>query len=199
MSRRDDLKALRGSKKSETRDLSPAPVRARRDRLARPEATRVSAAEIAKDAQEAVLPSGVTDVRLAAFHTVGERLPSGDFSGLGGKTLYGPVWMIDGGITIGEPIALYEHQRDASALYEALVGPEGELWQRKQRRLEAIAAAEAAEAAAAEIAKENAKTVRRSGGDGSPPPRRSSETTSVKPHVSRRERLRQASKTTPSR
>jgi len=187
--------ALRSTLLSETR-VSPVARKARRSGdLRRTEATRVSHEELVRVAQEAILPGDVTDVIMVARHDHGEKLPNGDWSGLGGHTTFGPAWVL-GGRLQSEPIALFDSQKDARELYQMLVGDEGELWQRKQRRLDAIAAAEALAAEATAIAKENAKTVARSNedGPGSSRPSRSREkpTASSGKGMSRRERLRRA-------
>lgn len=189
------LEALRGDNSKESR-VSPGIKKMRRSGRSRtPEATRVSRDEIALIAEGAVLPEGVTDIRMTAVHTHGEKLPNGDWRGIGGRTQFGPVWVI-GGRLDSPPIHLFDHMKDALELHRMLRGEEGELWQRKQRRLDAIAAAEAAEEAASAISRENAKTVARAErrGDGSHPPSSSSEkrTASSGRGMSRRDRLRKA-------
>lgn len=176
--------ALRDSTRGAARVPTFSPGKSRRERLRTPEATRVSAGEIARIAQEAVLPEGVTDVRMTTVVTPGDTLPNGTPSGRGGRTQHGPAWVIRGREE-SEPVHLFDSVTDALALYAGLVGEEGELWQRKQRRLEAIAAAEAAEAAVTageKDARAALKRLERQGvntaealGGGSSPRKRSSE------------------------
>ena len=126
---------------------------------------RVSPEEILEVALAAEVPSHVSDACMVVVVGRGGKLDNGDPDGKGVTTQYGVAWLTEGKHK-SEPIALYESQADALALYKALVGEEGELWDRKRRRREANAAAEAAEAAAEAEAKES--------GGGSPRRRRSS-------------------------
>ncbi len=197
--------ALRATPSSKT-SVAPVVRRVRRSgRSATTETRRVPHDEIVTIAEGVVLPPGVTGLCMAVLHTTGGVLPNGTPNGLDGHTQYGPAWIIDW-LNPTEPIALFDHQHDARELLMMLDGEEGELWQRKQRRLAAIAATEAAEASAeaeAKIARASSqKTVRRAikrgDGDGSKAPSVSKEKLSVSigREMSRRDRLRRASKTT---
>ncbi len=166
---------------------------------------RVTRDEIVQIAQDAILPGMVTDLCIVVEATPGEKLPDGSWSGRGGHTQYGPAWITEGRHK-GEPIALFDDIRDAFELFEMLVGEEGELWQRKQRRLDAIAIAAAEEAAVEKetvaVAKPKRMNIHRkkSGGVGSPQPLtfNAKRSASSGPGMSRRDKLRQASKTTSS-
>lgn len=144
-----------------------------------------------------ILPEGITDIKMVTVHVPGGTLPNGTPNGLGGVTKYGPAWVLHGRLT-SEPVALFESQADAVELYSLI--EEGELWARKQKRLQAIAAVEAAEAEGLAISKANAKTVARAneGGDGLSRRLRSSGRPSASSGrgTSRREKLRRASETT---
>jgi hypothetical protein len=124
------------------------------------QAKRVKPAEIAATAASVVLPDGVTDLCMVVDVTKGESFPDGTPKGIGVETRYGPAWVIDGRGK-SAPIALYASPYDARDLYDLIAGPEGELWQRRERRRQRIAELEAAEAAAAEEAKSEAKTLKR--------------------------------------
>ncbi len=200
--------ALRASMISESR-IAPVKTRVPRSgRLRIVERARVPRDEIVQIAQDAILPSMTTDLCIVVESTPGEKLPDGSWSGRGGHTQYGPAWITEGRIK-SEPIALFDDMKDAFELFQMLVGEEGELWQRKQRRLDAIAMAAAAEAAAMSLTPESGEPKpkrmnihrKKSGGVGSPPPLTSSEKRSASPgrEMSRRDRLRLASKTTSSR
>ncbi len=111
-----------------------------------------------------VLPSGTTDLYMHVDHVPGGKVPGTDYpGGLGGVTRYGPAPLVEGRIH-GAPFALLTKD-EARYVFNALDGPEGELWQRREARRARIAEIEAAEQAAAEAAKaeakEQAKTLRR--------------------------------------
>jgi hypothetical protein len=153
----------RATPRASLRKETPVPTRKTLSERAR--------AAIEEVALAAELPDGVTDVILTCVDTQGEKLPTGDPAGKGGTAQFGPAWVIHGREQ-SAPIALYGSHEEAAYLYELLTGPEGELWQRKERRRTLIAEAEAREAAEALEAKVALKA--QNGGGGSPRPKRSS-------------------------
>lgn len=121
--------------------------------------TKAKQAELEAIAQAVVLPEGATDLVMVVHGTEGARLPSGHFSGVGGSTQFGPAWLMDG-LKPSAPIALFDNQKDARALFALIAGPEGELWARRERRQARIEEMDAAEAAAEAAAKQAAKDVK---------------------------------------
>ncbi len=118
-------------------------------------APRVDRRELEAVAASLVLPDGCTDVCMVAGYK-------------DGHVVFGPAWAVGGGLA-KVPIAMYRSQHDARALFEMIAGPGGELWQRRERRRARLAELEALEAAAEAEAKEEAKALKKAGGDGSPP------------------------------
>jgi len=129
-------------------------------------AKRVPHDELVELARGVVLPEECTDVVIVVDHEPGEKLPEGSWSGKGGRTRFGPAFVVRGRETQA-PFALFESQRDAFELHALVAGEEGELWQRKQRRRQRVIEMEAAE----REAESEAKLAR---GGGSPRPSRSS-------------------------
>lgn len=128
-------------------------------------ASRVKHAVLVEIASQATPPSGTLDVVACVTHTPGGKIPGTDYpNGLGGKTQYGAAWF-DGLKDTGPIGQWFDSQADAYELIRMLTGEEGELWQRKQARLERIAAIEAAEVeaekAAREATKERARLVKK--------------------------------------
>jgi hypothetical protein len=132
----------------------------------------VNQQELRAVAATVVIPDGATDLKVISVSEPGERLPDGSWAGRGGTTRFGPAWMINGGLETSPPIETYESVRDAMALHALVAGPEGELWQRRERRRERLAQIIADEEAAA--AEE--KAAARAAGGGSPRRSRSSAT-----------------------
>jgi hypothetical protein len=135
-------------------------------------------AAIEEVALAAALPDGVTDAIMICESTPGAKLPNGDPSGVGGTTKFGVAWVLRGRET-SAPVALYDTHAEAACLYEAITGPEGELWQRKARRRALIQELEETEKSAAAEAKATLKA--QNDGAGSPRPKRSSEKRSTRP------------------
>lgn len=121
-------------------------------------AKRPTTEELREIALAAVPPSGTLDCVAYVEHTPGGTLPNGTPNGLGGHTRFGAAWF--DGLKTSEPIALFDNQKDAYRLIGMITGEEGELWRRKQARLERIAQIEAAEKAAEAEVKETSKALR---------------------------------------
>lgn len=126
-------------------------------------AKRVKPEELQAIAAAVTVPTNANDIRITIVSEPGGKLPNGTPNGLGGRTQYAPVWVLDGR-TDSAPIAVLDSPHDARDLAKMIDGPEGELWQRRERRRAIIQAeaemAEAAEAAARLDAKAAAKVTR---------------------------------------
>jgi len=101
---------------------------------------------VSETAAQAELPPGAWDLCMVVVSEPGELIAGTDYySGVGGRTRYGPAWVI-GGRAKSEPVALYDTRAEAKELYELLAGQEGKLWAKKEARLRRIAELEAEEA-----------------------------------------------------
>lgn len=78
----------------------------------------VTGLELERIAANTVRPAADHAIAMVVVGTTGGRLANGSFSGVGGQTLWSPVWF--DGIRKSQPIHLFESQHDARALADLL-------------------------------------------------------------------------------